>query len=401
MRKYTPDGDLLWTTQFGTSLFETAYGVAVNATGIYVSGETYGTFPGEPAGTGTDPYLARLDLDGGVDWVRQLGIRSPGQPPFTSPGGVAVDDSGVYLVANVIGRMPFRKYDFAGNTVWARDIPDVADCFFFSFAVSAYGGRVSLIGQVDKEFYEDMTVCREVGVVVGGLRTYTADGELLWQRAVEAGPVEGEEPFTGGKVVHASATGVYVAANTTTTFAGHRSTVPRPDYSVCAGLGNPFFDALDGYVRRYDNDGNVVWTHQFGSKVFDIVTGLVAGEDSVYAAGDTSCSLEGRPYAGGSRDGFLIRFAIEPHDPAGLTHLIVGKLEALDDARPLAPDVRDGLLEPLTRALRAIEKGHPYPARNQLEEFIRVVERYRDQSILTRLVAKDLSDAARAAIAEL
>jgi hypothetical protein len=402
VRRYTQDGDVVWTTQLATDSHDTVHGAAANDTGVYLEGETYGTFPGQPPGTGLDSYVARLDLAGGeLAWVRQLGMRADVQPPLSTPGGVAVDDTGVYMVTNVVGRMPFRKYDFSGNPVWARDIPDVGDCFIYGFGVSAYGGRVSLIGQVDKGFFENMTVCNEVGVVVGGLRTYTAGGDLVWQRAVEAGPVPDEIPFTGGKVVHVTASGVYVASNTTTTFAGHKPSVPRPDYSACKGLGDTFADSLDGYVRRYDNDGNVVWTHQFGSGVFDLVYRVATGEDAVYASGDTSCSIEGQPYGGGFRDGFLIRFAIDPTSPSGLTQLVVGRLETLEDAGRLTPRDFRGLMVPVEQAQRAIEQAAPMRARLQLQAFIRLVDRYRQRAILTPQEADGLKDAAQAVIAVL
>ena len=44
------------------------------------------------------------------------------------------------------------------------------------------------------------------------------------------------------------------------------------------------FDRLDAYVRRYNFNGDVIWTHQFGSGVFDIVAALATDATSVYAS---------------------------------------------------------------------------------------------------------------------
>jgi hypothetical protein len=97
----------------------------------------------------------------------------------------------------------------------------------------------------------------------------------------------------------------------------------------------------------------------------------------------------------------VLGLAIEPEDPGGLAHLIVGKIETLDGAGRLTARARDEMVEPLERALRAIERGHAEPARRQLEAFLRLVGRHRDRGVLTGPEADGLSAAARAAVAAL
>ncbi|HET6898283.1 MAG TPA: PQQ-binding-like beta-propeller repeat protein [Vicinamibacteria bacterium] len=396
VRRYTPDGDVVWTSQFGTPGFDAAGGLAVNENGVFVAGYF---FEGSQGPSQLHAYLARLDTDDGAfAWRQNVGPGTTAQPPSTAPASVAVDATGVYFIANVAGTMPFRKYDFAGQELWARDIDDVEDCFVYGFAVSAYGGRVSMIGQVDKAFWEDTSTCQRIGVTVGGLRTFDADGNLLWKRAVEAGPVAGEHTFTGGKVVHVTASGVYVASNTTTTFAGFTPRTPRPDYSQCTGLSDPFFDALDAYVRRYDNDGNVIWTQQFGGTVFDLVQGLGSGPDTIFGAGYTSCSFMGLPYNGGTGDAFVVSFAVDPQTAGGKTHLVVGRLETLKDQARVTRADFDNLARHLTRAADAIGAGETLRARQALQTFLRGVTRVQRLGGLTEEDAAALASAAQAVL---
>ena len=133
IRKYDFGGTALWTRQFGTSGLDTPTlnGVAIHTTGVYVIGNTTGTFPGEPAGSGLDIFIARLDTQTGqLVWIRQFGIR---RDVFgVGLGGVAVDDNGVYAASSALqGEITaalIRKYDFGGNLVWARELCGPLSC---------------------------------------------------------------------------------------------------------------------------------------------------------------------------------------------------------------------------------------------------------------------------------
>ena len=133
VRKYSANGaGLIWTNQFGTSqddgLVDGGSGVGFGATaiashssGLYVTGWTAGTFPGQPAGSGQDFFVAQLDPQSGdVLWLRQFGVRGV---PSNMNGGIGVDDTGVYIATNHfptdprVGIFLLRKYDFDGNLV--------------------------------------------------------------------------------------------------------------------------------------------------------------------------------------------------------------------------------------------------------------------------------------------
>jgi hypothetical protein len=60
--KYNSDSDEKWTQQFSSSEFDIVNGVSVNASGVYVAGETFGTLPSETSlGDGT-AFLAKLGI---------------------------------------------------------------------------------------------------------------------------------------------------------------------------------------------------------------------------------------------------------------------------------------------------------------------------------------------------
>jgi hypothetical protein len=59
VRKYSHRGDELWTRQYGTSGFDRAMGIAVDATGVYVAGRTDGALPGQVNAGLIDAYVRK------------------------------------------------------------------------------------------------------------------------------------------------------------------------------------------------------------------------------------------------------------------------------------------------------------------------------------------------------
>jgi hypothetical protein len=424
LRKYSFGGDALWTRQFGTAGSDRPFGsVAAHTTGIYLAGETSGTFPGEPGGNGVDFFLARLDAQTGQSlWVRQFGIRSGF---LLNIGGVSTDDSGVYVTGSTVLGQDFsitsllRKYDFNGNFLWSRAFlpgPGVS-CSGTLWDVSAHDGNVYVTGQWDERYFDyafqhAASSCGKngnalgTGTSVGVLLKYDSAGNLLWRRRIK-GAAEGSDAFTGAKTLRASATGIYVGANLTTTFAGHVADGPSADHRECPGLiqggpGNNFVDKLDAYVRRYDFDGNVMWTHQFGSSVYDLVVGIGTDATGVYLAGNTSCRIEeDAEFSGEFVDAFVVRMANDPTSLLGQVQLIVGQLETLSDAGRLNSGEFGSLVQQLESALRALNRMDDTTARQEIEAFVLTVSHYQHRGTLPSAEAAGLTAAAAGVIAQL
>jgi len=205
-------------------------------------------------------------------------------------------------------------------------------------------------------------------------------------------------------VIWASDSGLYVGANLTSRFAGQLISTPRSDRSSCKGLapGNEFADKLEAYVRRYDFDGNVIWTHQFGSNVFDLVTGIGADATGVYASADTSCEIaEGESFSGGSRDTSTLQFSISPTSPSGQIQFIVGRLQTLDDAARFNGGDFTSTTQPLEAALQDISNGDNTGATQHLTAFIGSVNSLAGRGVLTPAEANALTAAANIVISNL
>jgi hypothetical protein len=153
VRKYDAAGTLLWTRQFGSSSFDDAFGVAVDTGGnVLVAGYTNGALPVQTSAGGFDAFVRKYDSAGTLLWTRQFGSSM-----YDAATGVAVDPGGNVLVAGYIGgvlpgqtsagsRDAFvRKYDSAGTLLWTRQFGSSADDSGSGVAVDI-GGNVLVAG---------------------------------------------------------------------------------------------------------------------------------------------------------------------------------------------------------------------------------------------------------------
>ena len=108
VRKYDPQGKELWTRQFGTAKYDQARGIAVNGTGVYVTGWTLGSAEGQASLGMHDAVIVRLTTAGESIWTHQFGSSN-----LDDAFGVSVDASGIYLTGLTGGALPGQKN--AGN----------------------------------------------------------------------------------------------------------------------------------------------------------------------------------------------------------------------------------------------------------------------------------------------
>jgi len=267
VRKYNTDGIEVWTLQFGTESNDYGHGISVDATGVYVTGYTNGTLGQSSAGL-MDAFVRKYDLNGTEEplWTSQFGTASDDYAY-----GISVDATGVYMSG--YSKISFGdydafvcKYDTDGNWAWTRQfgtekIDDRA------YGISAYDTRVYVSGYT-KGTLPDQT---SAGVYDAFVRKYDPDGNEVWTRQF------GTASHDNAYGISADATGVYVAGYTLGSFDGQSN----------AGL-------MDAFVRKYDTDGNELWTSQFGTGEDDRAYGISVGATGVYVAGYTRGNLDGQ-----------------------------------------------------------------------------------------------------------
>ncbi|MBI2820490.1 MAG: hypothetical protein HYX73_10970, partial [Acidobacteria bacterium] len=273
--------------------YDEAWGVAVDATGVYVAGITGGALPGQTSVGGDDAFVRKYDFSGNLLWTHQFGTSNP-----DSARGVAVDAAGVYVVGTILsGSLPgqtsagnydafVRKYDSNGNELWTRQFgtasPDQARGVAVD-ATSVYivgGTNGALPGQTS------------AGSSDAFVRRYDANGTELWTRQFGSSSFGFDEALG----VAVDSTGVYVTGTAGGTLPGQTS----------AGAG-------DAFVRKYDATGAELWTLQFGSDNFfssDWAYGVAVDTSAVYVGGRTTGTLPGQTSAGG-QDAFVVKI-VEP-----------------------------------------------------------------------------------------
>jgi uncharacterized protein (TIGR03437 family) len=261
------DGNVVWSRQFGTPEADTAYGLAADASGVYVIGTTKGALQGANTG-GADIFVRKYDPSGNELWTRQFGGSGGADDQGT---GAAVDATGLYVTGWIAGNLPgqsgnggvnndafVRKYDFNGTELWTRQ-------FGTTNVEKAYGVAVDSSG-----VYVAGETNGELATAVGGadyfLRKYDAAGNVVWTRQFGTNTTDGGS-YGGGVAVNSS--GVYVAGGTTGTFTGQ---------TKVGGL-------WDAFVQKYDLNGNAQWVRQFGTDSGDFGYGVAVGPQHVYVAG--------------------------------------------------------------------------------------------------------------------
>jgi cysteine-rich repeat protein len=307
LRKYTPAGEVLWSRAWDgpSSGDDIAYAVAVAAGDeLVVTGEQY------LAGEGADIFVERVAPDGEQIWrLSHSGDAGLGDRGF----GVAVDADGNIAVTG-------EEYKLIGlHNVWTRlmdgDGTEIWTDVFDANAGNDRGNAVAFTAA------GDVVVAGEIYVPIGladlWLRKYAAaDGAEVWTQttdnmagndawhavAIDADGdigLVGETYETNGLaaivVAQYNASGFQVWANYQDSDGsdndiGHGVAFGPDGALVAAGEEYTANDFARAWVRKYDADGQELWTQTFdGQDSGNDVAWAVAVDAGgfVYAAGET------------------------------------------------------------------------------------------------------------------
>jgi beta-propeller repeat-containing protein len=265
-----------WARQFGTARFDQANGIAVADFNVYVAGDAIGALPGQVSEFPQEVsgFVRKYDSKGTVVWTQTIGSTTEGEDHATS---VAANTSGVYVAGWTAGSLPgqtksgpydafVRKYDVNGNEQWTRQFGTTATVEAFGVAVD--GSGVYVAGRVDCCNGPFPGIVASTGADAF-LRKYDLDGKQLWTRQF------GSPDVDRATAIAVDATGVYVAGMTNGEFAGPRG-------------------QQDGFLVRFDADGTVLWSRQFGTTDQNEETNVVAvGPSGAYVGGRTTGALQG------------------------------------------------------------------------------------------------------------
>ena len=301
LRKYSSDGAELWDRQFGVENFASANGLDVDIAGnVYVAGQAEGALPGQIGAGFNDAFLRRYDSEGQLVWTVQFGAEGG---DFATD--VAVDGKGhVYVVGWSRGERPGRlnaisihtfvhKFDGDGQELWARQL-DAEGFDRATGVVVDSQGNAYVVGWISGVLPGQV----QSGATDAFLAKYEADGQLSWAR--QFGTPD-EERAVGIGIDGGGS--LYLVGWTRGVFPNQTALAPR---SV--------FVRKDAFVRKYDREGNEVWTRQFFNQVdqntnqLDQSANGVASDaaGNMYIVGHTASPLLDQPRIGGI-DAFVVK----------------------------------------------------------------------------------------------
>ena len=179
VRTYGADGTMLWTHQFGTDADDSANAVAAGADGsIYVAGNSSGALVSTNSGS-TDVFVRKYTSDGEVAWTQQFGTTA-----LDFALGLAVSGDGIYVVGYTTGDLQgsttgkndafVRKYASDGTMIWTQQ-----------FGTAESDEAWAVAGGDDGSIYITGDTAGDLGATNNGrvdvfVRRYAADGAVLW-----------------------------------------------------------------------------------------------------------------------------------------------------------------------------------------------------------------------------
>ncbi|MEX1188150.1 MAG: SBBP repeat-containing protein [Bacteroidia bacterium] len=274
--KFGPEGQLIWSTYYGGDQYDEAYGVASDALGnVYLTGLTYSENQIATAGSHQatfsgedDAFLVKFNEQGIREWGTYIGGEN-----FDEGFGCAVD------VENTI-------YVIGGSA-------------------SAQG--IATTGAYQSSFNDERDAF---------LMKFDGSGTRIW------GTYYGGEGYEDFWCIHINSQGFI--------YAGGQTNSALNIASVGAFQSDISGSSDDGFLVKFDNDGQFKWGTYFGGSNYDDLYGIATDNSfNVYIAGGTQ-SLAGIATPGSfqseiasSSDGYLVKFFDQEETPTGFEEFLI------------------------------------------------------------------------------
>jgi hypothetical protein len=277
LRRYKPNGDIAWTSQYGTPNLDMAYAVAETAAGsLVVTGRTYGALSGYNA-DGADFFVSSFTAAGVHEWSQQIGE----DETDWRGSAIAVDASqNIVAVGNTVA-------GFGGDDVTIVKLTSSGIISkVYSFGSNAQDVPLAVATDADDNIYV-------AGYTYGKVGASDKQGVDAW--------VSKRNP--AGDMIWIDQFGTN-AEDAATAIAIHDSML-----YVSGQWGNES-DLTDDqvFVRRYNLDGTAPVTQVVGTSEPEYSYGLAVTAGGIFMCGDTSGEF-GATNAG-SYDAFLTQVVL-------------------------------------------------------------------------------------------
>jgi methionine-rich copper-binding protein CopC len=288
--KYNYDGTKVWTRLVGTT--EVEYGVSLttgNDGAIYLAGSSTGSLDGQSNnGFGTfDAFITKYNPDGTKVWTRMLGSRLDEYARAVTTGL----DGSIYLCGSTGGSIDGQIHNTGDTDAFiTKYTPDGTKVWTRLLGGSGYANALAISSSADGSIY----ISGEGAGPLDGqgnsfawnafITKYDQDGNKIWTRRIGEG--------TRAKALTTDLDGsIYVSG-----------------WTQGALDGQAFSGNADAFISKYNSDGVKIWTRLFGTNTTEVSTSLTRGVDgSIYLAGSTTGSVDGRETITGGTDAFIIK----------------------------------------------------------------------------------------------
>jgi hypothetical protein len=298
LSRYNLGGQLVWNQDSGDSIHNQIKGIAVGTDGVYVGGFSY-----------SSGFVRKYGLNGSLLWTAN-------DSRADCCASVAANSGHVFAAFYDGNSALIRAYDTGGSLLWTASTGNSSS--LSSSQTYSEGNNVYTLGP---------------GGSFGSLRSYSSDGILNWAENLTICSC-----FPTG--VAADTSGIYIVGTSSQTIGlggtlskydqlGKRLWIKNFDSPDGTTVGTPRISldqsgiyivvttSLSGYLLRYDNDGNQMWS----VAVSGTANAVSAGQDGVFVGGGPSTNALLSKYGQASS---LVLFGVNPPFSFGLIALLGG-----------------------------------------------------------------------------
>ena len=267
---------LQWQKSLGGSNIENASSVVKTGDGYIVAGDSKSIDGDIVQNLGnTDAYITKLNLNGEIVWTKNYGGSQ-----FDSAKCIRQTSDGGYIVAGYTTSSDVNinrghedlwvfKIDAEGELEWQKTYGGSLSETAASIDVTATGGFI-VIGYTSSE---DGDINNQHGVEDLWVLNLDSTGNIIWQKCY------GGTSMDRGKDIMQTFDGGFI-------FVGDVQSLPSGDITNLIG-------AVDIWVVKIDNNGDIEWQKSFGGNYYQRAEGIEQTADGGYVIGGETASVDG------------------------------------------------------------------------------------------------------------